>query len=51
MQPIPHRQQPSYLFAGYKNVTYDVMGVILSEAKHDKEGVGRVDGVERSRKE
>ena len=23
------------------------MGVILSEAKHDKEGVGRVDGVER----
>ena len=50
MQPIPHRQQPSYLFAGYKNVTYDVMGVILSEAKHDKEGVGRVDGVKRSRK-
>ena len=26
------------------------MGVILSEAKHDKEGQGRVDGVERSRK-
>ena len=45
-----HTITPIPVFAGYKNVTHVVMGVILSEAKHDKEGVGGVDGVERSRK-